>query len=381
MQNIKNDLKNAFYNDEMNQFFNLLEEYLSQGYGVDYDMIHYIVLSLINVKKYNQAYSILKGIEKSIYPENAQDLCFLYCYCFKPVDAEKIYFSYNINNIPILIKIYLQQGRVEEAYQLINDNINKNLSNDDQRKLQKYKKIIENHQKYGSYIETEYTSFIKNGNILQRGHIIFLKTNPSSREHIYKDNREANRPYMIWKIEGNDLYIFPVKIKENKKAYILYCQKYQNFNQDRIISDHLYHTTLDNILSVKDKVIKEDYECVLKNLFNTIYFGQTEQEINNNRKFLQDYIGEVKPYDIVEYVDKITRGESYYLVLDKNDKKYQVIKIDLTNRKILDNDVILIDNKKIVYRKIKPSLNIIKELLLQLQDMEHKNLKIKKLNK
>lgn len=381
MQNIKNDLKNSFYDNDMNKFFNLLEEYVSQGYGIDYDMVHYIVLSYINIKKFDIAYSLLKNNEKVINEKDAKDLCFLYCYCYKPSDAERIYISYNINNIPLLIKIYLQLGKVEDAYQLINDNINKNLSNDDQRKIQKYKEIIENHQNYGSFIEIEYSSFIKNQNELQKGHIVFLKDIPTISNYVYQDSKKTDRPYMIWKIEGNDLYVFPVKVKSDKKSYILYQQKYKNFNNDRIIGDNLYHTTIDKILSIKDKVLDEDFERILKSLFKNSYFGSTEEEIDNNRKFLQEYIGEVKPYDIIEYVDRNTKEESYYLVLDKNDKEYQIIKIDLVNKQISDNNVILIDNKKIVYRKIKPSLNIIKELLLQLQDMEHKNLKIKKLNK
>lgn len=48
----------------------------------------------------------------------------------------------------------MQQGKINEAYRIINENTNLSENN----KYKKYKKLIENHYKYSSFIETEYIS-------------------------------------------------------------------------------------------------------------------------------------------------------------------------------------------------------------------------------
>lgn len=376
MKYIKIKLSQAYRNKNYKTFFKLLDEYISYGYGVDYDIIHYLVEVLINTNKVNQAYKILKSVENSNIPDEIyKDLCYLYCYCYKPIEAEEIYFKHNINDNLLLIKIYLQQGKINEAYRIINENTNLSENN----KYKKYKKLIENHYKYSSYIETEYNSFIKNGNSLEPGHIVFLN-NLSSNINISEDDKKLSRPYIIWKIEDNQVYIFPVSTKCDKKSYILYKQKYLNSSSDRVVKNNLCQTTIDNILSVKDKVLDEDYKIILESLSQSMYF-KNKQSLSNDKKFIDEYLDKPNKYDIIVFADKNTKKRLYYFIVDINNKEYKAIEI--YQNQILNKKIIKIKKDKQIYRIIKPNEEELKKLLtntshiIKLQKLSWTKIKVK----
>lgn len=385
--NIKNKLKEAYYNNDLNNYQKLIDEYLSYGYGIDYEMIYFLIRLLINNRNFDKAYTIIKTLEKNIDNYNiANELCCLYCWCYKPEDAERIYISKNLDDNLLLIKIYLIQGKIEQAYNTIIKSLNEKISFEQQNKYMKYKFMIDDHLRKGIAIETEYESFIKNGDTLEPGHIVFLKDKTVTSLEILKDSKKNNRPYLIWKIEENDLYMFPVTTKcrdkdNHNKGFTLYSQKYGNNFQDRRLINSLCHTTTDNILSVQDKILEEDYKKILTDIFYSIYFNKNEK-IVNNLKFMKEYIGKPNKYDIIEYVDKNTKEHTYYLVLYIEANYYKVVKIDCKNYIIIDNKTRIIDKKQLISKIIKPTPEALQELLpqvskiLKLENLSWRKIKV-----
>ena len=372
---IKAKLKDAYYKNDIKFYQELIEEYLNYGYGIDYEILYFFIRLLINYRKFDQAYNIIKILEKSIDNYDiANELCRLYCWCYKPENAEHIYISKKLDDNLLLIKIYLLQGKIEQAYNTIIKSLNEKISFEQQNKYMKYKFMIDDHLRKGTSIETEYESFIKNGDTLKPGHIVFLKDKTVTGLGRLEDSKKNNRPYLIWKIEENDIYMFPVTTKcrdkdNHNKGFILYSQKYDKSFQDRRIINSLCHTTIDNILSVQDKILEEDYKILLKNIFCSTYFNQDEQ-IVNNMKFMKEYIGKPNRYDIIEYVDKNTKEHTCYLVLDIEDNYYKVIKIDIINYIIIDNTTINIDKKQLIYKIINPTQVTLQELLPQISEIQ-----------
>lgn len=383
MDYTKSYLCYLYNNKEYNRFLKYFNQYLEQGYGVDQSIIYFYVRSLIKIKNIDSAYKLLKSLEK--YADKSDLYSFLaqlYLYCFKPMDAERMI---SLKKSPIydygmLVKIYLLQGKIEKASEIVERFLKEMPNHRDVEKIKKYKKQIENHYKKGAYIETEYSCFINNGNILEPGHIVFIKNILKSSLANENDQKNSNRPYMIWKIEENKVYMFPVSSKCKEGRYKLFQTKYPNSIGDRIIKGVLCETTLDNILSVEDKVLEEDMEKILDNIFKFIYLISYRSEKKVSANFMKSHVGETKIYDIIEFVDPNSRNCTFYLVLDIISEGYKVIEIDFNNLKIIGKDFELFKKERLIYKIHKLENHDIENLLSQIPELVAlKSLKGKKI--
>ena len=365
---IKLTLHTLYNNKEYDKFFQVFNEYIELGYGLDQNMIYYYISALAKTKKYDKAYNITKRFEKyattdEIYEYIAQ----LYFYCFKLNDAERALLkAKTISNPVLLIKIYMMQGKIDKAKEII-DKISPEEMNE---KIKYSKRLIDNYYKKGAFIETEYSCFINNGNELKPGHIVFLKTNPINKHLEKADIKNATRPYMIWKIKDDVLYLFPVTSVCRENNYNLYRQKYPNSIGDRAIKTHLCETTIDNVLSVRDKVLDEDYKIIITAIFKSTYFGDENEDKIENRDFMKEYVGEPNIYDVIEVVDVNTREHTLYLILNKKEELYKVIECDMSNIKITGKNPESFDKERLIFRVHKLNDMNKEELLSQLSETE-----------
>lgn len=348
LYNIKCIMYTLYSNKEYEKFFQVFDEYLKLGYGIDQNMIYYYISILAKTKKYDKAYSITKRYESYANTDEAYEyLAQLYFYCFKPKDAERVLLKSGTISKPILlIKIYMMQGKIDKAKEII-DKLSPEEMNE---KTKTVKKQIENYYRKGAFIETEYSCFINNGNELKPGHIVFLKTNPEVNFTISADSKIATRPYMIWKIKGEKIYLFPVTKVCREKNYKLYHQKYPNSIGDRTIKTHLCESTIDNVLTVIDKVLDEDFKIIITSIFESVYFGDIKDDIIGNADFMKEYVGEPDIYDVIEVVDMNTKKHISYLVLSKTDTAYKVIEYDKNNVKIIGQNSELYDKERLIFR-------------------------------
>ena len=346
MTDIKYKMISDYKNNNYKELIDKIHSYLNKGYAVDYDIVRFYIKTLIRIRYYDKAYELIKWLETYIdrYPSIANDILYLYFYCFKPKDAERILNKYHPSiNIETMIRIYLLQGKVKEAEEIID---NYPLENKNTLYL---KRMIYNHKNYNAYIETTYESFIENGNELEEGHIIYLKHKPTDSEEIDTDEKAANRPYMIWKIDKNKLYLFPVTTTRKPGLYILYYQKYPNSIGDRTIKDHSCTTTIDNVLSICDKVLPEDLRIILQDIYNRLYLRKDNKDRINNEEFMKQYHTNIDINSIILIVNQETHITKYYFVIDKKETYYRIIEVD-ESLNIISNQIELFNEDQLFHK-------------------------------
>ena len=363
------ELYDIYYKKDFKTFLEKFEKYLENGYGIEDTLIGCYIHALITTKKYDKAYKILKSLEKNVKEfDSYEDLARLYVKCFKPKDAERMI---NSKETPIkdylnLIKMNLLEGNVKEAEKILDARLKVETNPRYLKRLRSYERLIVNNQEKGAYIETEYECFKENGNKLEPGHIVYLKDSPQSKIK-WHDVKVIERPYMIWKIEENKIYIFPVSTKEQKNSYKLFSQKYPNSTSDRVIKYNLYYTTEDNILTVKDKLLDEDFKVVIDNLYYVTFFSTKKP--NQPEYTMQEFIGNIWKYDIIMDIEQgIITKPKFYLVLDVNDTNYRVIEIDLKDKRVLGLKSQNFKKDKIIYDVVRINENDKNIFLKQLSE-------------
>lgn len=387
MSNIKLELYEKCIIKDYDGYFKLFDEYIKSGYGVDFGMIHVFINSLAKCRRFDEAYKLTQHVEKYSDKYNLyEELARLYYHCFKPKDAERMILKVkdSIEDLNLLANIYLIQGKIEQARDIIKRNIK---INPNDTKTKEINKIINNYYDYGAFVEIDYDSFLELGNNLESGHIVYLKNNPLSLHNLDDDDKIKNRPYMIWKIVNSRIYIFPVTSRCKDKGYKLYYQKYPNSIGDRSIKSNLCYTTLDNILTITDKVLEEDYRRIITSLYKCMYFGFDEKDKDAANYFLKDVIGIPNIHDIIEIASHDKKYYNFYFVIGINDIGYETVKINFDNCDIISDDIEIIDKNSNIYKIRKVDSDTKNKLLartynlvnnLNDYDIETKKVKINK---
>ena len=358
------ELYQAYREKNYKRFLELFNEYLEQGYGVDIPIINTYVIALTKLRKYEEATRVLKNVEEELIKDRLiTPVVNSYIRCFKTEEAERVIKKYGVEDLDplVLVELYLLEGRLDDA-RLEARIIRKNYTLDkfQKERLNKYEIMLYNYEYKNGLIETEYDAFVKNGNVLKQGHIIFLKNKPEIDPRISEDTRAINRSYMIWKIDGEKLHLFPVT-SVCKKGYKLLHQKYPNSMGDRVVKNNPCTCYKKDVLSVKDRVLLEDYPSVLKAIYDSLYYGYEEQR-DINKEFIRCYIKKPEPFNVVETVqDKV--HHTYLVTGIKEDIK--AVEVDLEEQDII-SDEITFDKDTLFYNVYDlevPTLNYFKDLL------------------
>ena len=371
MENLNYKLIEAYKNNDLVNYLKYMDEYIKLGYGFDFEMILGYAKMLIKNRKYESAYKVLKSLEKIVDKYDIrEELCDAYIYCFKPHDAHKLYIDRDkdFKDKSLLIKIYLLEGKVKKAYDALEQVLREGLPIYKRKEILECRSKIINHYQNGQFIETEYSCFIQNGNKLEPGYIVFLKNRPDSTISSHGDYKLDRRPYMIWKIENDNVYMFPLTTKGSKKDYIISKGKYHKY-KDRTIMDRLCKTTLNNILTVRDKISDEDYENIIDKAFKSIYFGERSQ-LSESTYFMNSYVGEVKLHDIFESIDLNSRLSKYYFVIEIVNRGYKVVEVDTKKNRIIDYSKKTFRKNKGVFKIIKLSDDVKNSYLEQINEYE-----------
>lgn len=368
MKELRDQILNAYYQKYYANFIVLFNQYVDKGYGVDVELISKYIKVLIRTNKFDKAYKMLRWLERysDRYPSIDEDLFILYYFCFKPRDAERIYKKGNVStkHKSIIVRNLLLQGKIEEAKELVPQFIREEPS----KEMFYVNRLIYNHEHYGAFIETDYESFKRNGNELTAGNIVYLKHEPESLVDVRQDEKCANRPYMIWKIEGNKLFLFPVSTVIKPNAYVLLKKNYPNSIGDRTIKDRLCTTTVKNVLSVSDKLREFDYHAAIDNVYKSTYLTRSIDNKRSNDPFMKTYHHEVEKYQVIKTVDVSTKTRRYFLVLGSNDKYYEVIELDY-NRNVISDKVGLFGKDCLFYNSTALSAEQLENVKIQLAGM------------
>lgn len=325
MTDLRDKILQTYDDNYCDYFCSLFQKYLNEYKIVDFDILVRYIKILIKKREFDQAYKMIKWLEG--YRDKYRldyDLFGLYLLCFKPQDAERIKQYGNMYSISLSVKMYLMQGKIEEAKKLLASvpNIKEN------QHLLFHQIQINNQEKFGAFIETEYNSFISNGNELEPGHILRLKKSPDSINPRETDYKKDYRPYMVWKCEGDKVYLFPITTTIRENNYVLFQCKYPNSKGNRAITNTLCYTSRDNILTVFDKVREDDLKPLFANLHRSIYFSRAESKNHENNEFMRGYAGKVEKDKAVSVIDILKREKKWYFVVDVDNDGYKVLELD-----------------------------------------------------
>ena len=334
MKKINDMLYNLYKDGKYSEYIKLFLDYLNSGYSVSFEMIIYYLSVLVKLRKFDEVYNIVMNLKEHLKYDTKHELAKILYHCYKLDDALELLKSYNnhsFNDEYLLAKIYLLKGDLITSKLLFERMINNPcLSEKCKNSVKKHLQKIYNNHKFNAFVEIEYQSFLDKGNILTPGHVIYIKNSPlliNGHKEI-EDSKSDSRPYLIWKIENNMIYMFPLSKNCGKFHYYLYAQNYPNSECDRAVKNNLSITTEDNILSVADKLNDNDYKIIISNLFVTSYSCKDNDEKEGRRKFLEDYVGMPKINDVISYYVPEEEKSYFYLVLDILEDDYQVIEIN-----------------------------------------------------
>jgi len=155
---------------------------------------------------------------------------------------------------------------------------------------------------------------------------------------------------MIFRIEDLKIYMFGI-LSSNKGVYQLYKSKYPNAKGERYIGNNMFYTSIDNVVSVVDKVNDKDYINILRSIYETVYFNLSESQLRSMNIFFRDILGTINIYDVVCYADKVTKDKNYYLVLDILDEYYKLVEYDINNKTIIGNIPVYYKKSKFILNK------------------------------
>ncbi len=383
----KERLDLLFSTRNFDEYVKEFNELINNGEEIGMRTYLQYALVLTRIREFDKAYEVIKKIEKNAINSHLEtSISRLYLYAYKVEDAEKVLKhkgTFNYYDCYLYAKILLLKGDIEGAREYANKCLQylQYIPNDEmvhEKAVDMLYRIWFTTSINGNF-ECEYNSFIKNGNKLEPGHIVFLKSNVdkiNGKEEI-TDKKSKYRPYMIWKIDNNRLYMFPVAVKrENEINYVLYKQDYPNSGMDRIVKDNLCETSIDNVVSVQDKVRDEDYYSVLKTIFKATYFSKNKEEKEAKEKFMKEFVGEVYEDAIISSVNPLTKESKTYYVNTVYENEYLVFEYNHALKKLNTTPIIFKDTNPIikVFETNEEELKLIKEQVPE----EYKNHALKK---
>jgi len=178
-------------------------------------------------------------------------------------------------------------------------------------------------------------SYFKNcGYTLEPGHVIYVsKLRLDYKENWANDDPKKNeRPYMIWKIEGDLLYAFPVTTQSNKYQYTFYSQNYAEQHPDRTLKDRLAVIRQCDITVVDDKINEKDFKEAMLAMYRSTFFSCKGEYPISIKYFMDETLRNMRANigDVIIVNDFNTHKKIFYFVsdIDELKEKHKVFEID-----------------------------------------------------
>lgn len=367
------DLVKYYKNKDYESFIKCFDKYIEDGYGFDLLNICDYIYSLIKLHRENYAYYILKNLVKNNELSDNFKLIlssYLYC-CTMPIDAINVLESIKTDSYRkdyYLANNYMLAGRIDESKTIIEKMLSKYSYRAEE--INELLKEINNYEKYGSFIETEYVCFCNLGGKLEPGYIIYLKdSNKINSLNTNEYNYINSRPYLIWKIIGDELYLYPITRKDQVYRYELSKDKYLNTPYNRYVKVALCSTNINNVRSVKDRLTIDDFNNALS-VSSKAIINCTDLTFSQKKRFFRLLNDNINNYEMIKVtdIDEGVRRITYYFVLEVNDEEYKCVKIDNKLNVISDEVIYLNKNDIMIYDKKVLDEETKEKILCEIQD-------------
>ncbi len=301
------ELNNLYFSGRYQEYLDLFNKNMIDCFNMDFITICRYAGSLIQLHKYEEGYSALKKLEKySKTDDDKMELSFNYFYCGKCEDALRVLDKVNrlsSKKFYLLAKIYLFKGDIYEAKQYIKYIFHYYPDSEYAKKSYYLMKSIKNNTFKGSFIEMGYDYFIKRGKKIEPGYIVYIKNAKElDCKYIGIDTKNYKRPYLVWKVDGNKIYLSPLTQMYSKYRYALFLQDYPNSRYERYIINSYCLTTTDNIYSVCDKLKENEIDRVIEFMYSGLYFNDGVKE-KDKKDFYDLLNGKPCVEDIIVFSD------------------------------------------------------------------------------
>ena len=308
----------------------IINKELSKGNISESTLFDYLI-SLIKIGEFENANKILNNIRK-LYPEYIDDFMFtiMLIRCNKYMEAKKIVDNSNFNGNQ-LFKIgitFYTIGQYRLAKKTIEEATIEGFSKHYDELYKKIHNTIEIHNKTNQYVSMNYEYFRLN-NELSEGDIIYVSDVDEQYKEI--DSYALKRTYMIWKIEGETVYAFPVtnKVPKDIRCYKLFRQNYLNFDSDRTVKSYIVEINKKYIQKVQERLTREDYLNVLSNIYSGIIVLGDEEK----KQMMQPFVDEtynsfnIEINNVVVAYNKEEKKAKNYLVVDMDEESLYCIEV------------------------------------------------------
>jgi len=180
--------------------------------------------------------------------------------------------------------------------------------------LEKTREILKSWKK-NQAIKLPIELYLSKGHKLQEGLAVYVRPDAKIESEIPLSEGSVSYLYLIWKIENDKIYAFPLK-KYTSHGHILKAYKYFR-KVDLAAVPKLVSFDVDSIMCVSMKLDTNDYVDTIKDLyeryciFGTISCNSKNYFVQEKEKSLSINIG-----DIVAIYDPATRSKLYYSIID-----------------------------------------------------------------
>lgn len=184
------------------------------------------------------------------------------------------------------------------------------------------------------FLDVSYSYFKANGCKLEPGYIICVdKVMDYFKGNEFNDDPKlSKRPYMVWRVEGNKIYAFPISTQVKRvKDDILRKEDYPVRNFDRVALTGMVCLRENDVLTVIDKVNENDYQEIINALYRSICCMKDVPKVATQyfvKKMTEELVVLENDVIVVRDIDK--KIQKYYFVIEKvkNINKYKVIELE-----------------------------------------------------
>lgn len=197
--------------------------------------------------------------------------------------------------------------------------------------------------------------YLKKGNKLEAGLVVYLKKQEDIQSKYPNFENNIRYPFMIWKVEGDKIYAFPIRKYMNHGFYIS-SNKYLT-EANLACNPNLVIFEADAISKVDMQIDRIDFNNIIKDLYERLCVLGT---INNSPK--NHFVAELEKSlsvsvgDIVTIYNISNHVRTYYYIIEKDNESstYKAIAISHLNGEIFikNEDIIEIPFSAYIMEKV-----------------------------
>ena len=378
MRKIYYEIKDSYKQYDYVTTLEKIEKYLSiPGIGVDGSLLLYYMNTMCRLGRLDDGYKIYKILDKYYGGYSNWKLIFANkCYANDRFDLlEKIFSNTSNNDVDLeylWIKALFMYGEYDkclcELDKFFQKHENDQISLLVISNIDRIRNLLQYRDNGNNFVHTMYSNFLKEGNVLQGGDIVYFNKFMSD----YEQENGVYKAYIVYKVVGDMVYAFSTSNKYDDK--VIDCRKYLNIGSKLSFSGDIVKTELSSVMEVKERLSQKDFMKVCRYIYIKLHI--TGVIYNDNvLDFLNDYNIDnsgVKVRDVLIYINN--RQKKYYYLIDIIDDKYKVVLLNRNDKGLYveTGEIEYIDRNILVYDNFSVSSFCRKKLYY---DMRNKILK------